>query len=159
MEKQKILVIALAGLFAAAISNSCNENGSSNNNETGDVYVAGYECEGNDKYIVKIWKNDKVLRTFTDNIIVKSIFVSGNDVYMAGYNKSIATVWKNGQVVHTLTDECDIDGIFISGNDLYVAGREWEAGSNSSAGKIWKNGQVLYAFPHTDIFSIFVKQE
>jgi hypothetical protein len=155
MKKQTVLAMALASLLAAAISGSCREGGHNDDDETRDVYVAGYEREGKEKYIVKIWKNGRVLQTFTNDIIVKSISVSGSDVYMAGYGNAVATVWKNGRMLYTLPNGSEIDDIFVSGSDVYVAGKEW--GNDSSAGKVWKNGQIVHMFPDTNIFSIFVK--
>ncbi|MCL1909077.1 MAG: hypothetical protein FWG12_06900 [Holophagaceae bacterium] len=75
-----------------------------------------------------------------------SVFVIGNDVYVAGYRHSaektqIATVWKNG-VAHSLGDGINPSGakaVFVWGDDVYVAG--WEKNSRGQdAARFWKNG-------------------
>ena len=84
-----------------------------------------------------------------------AIFVSGNDVYVAGQRlsksngKSIALYWKNG-VAFPLSDStanATATAITVSGSNVYVAGYEavgvqTEAGGNSMA-KYWKNGTAV----------------
>ena len=67
--------------------------------------------------------------------------LTGNDVYVVGYEDNIGKVWKNGEVLHILTANDDVfpKSIFVVGNDVYVAGYK---GSNRSrkVARFWKNG-------------------
>ena len=50
--------------------------------------------------------------------------MSGNDVYVAGWDSQSATLWKNG-VAEKLTDgsnPASARSVFVSGNDIYVVG-------------------------------------
>jgi hypothetical protein len=69
----------------------------------------------------------------------QSVFVSGNDVYVAGYENGredgSLRFWKNG-VEQSFPDDSrwgEANSIYILGNDIYVTGS-----------KTWKNGEVLY---------------
>ena len=68
-----------------------------------DVYAAGYQKIGVKK-VATLWKNGQatLLSTGQINEYANSVFVSGNDVYVAGYEdngivKPIAKYWKNGE--------------------------------------------------------------
>jgi S-adenosylhomocysteine hydrolase len=64
------------------------------------VYVAGRD--GN---VATLWKNG-VAQNLANGAVANSVFVSGNDVYVVGYedggNGSVAKLWKNG-VAQNLT--------------------------------------------------------
>ncbi|MDR0498837.1 MAG: hypothetical protein LBH03_03750 [Holophagales bacterium] len=73
----------------------------------GDVYVGGRGLDSNDYTRAMMWKNNtpQLLPARSNgNSAVHSIFVSGKDVYAAGYGYSgnIATVWKNGQLLQEI---------------------------------------------------------
>ena len=102
--------------------------------EKGDVYVAGKT--GGD---AMLWKNGVGLFIFSG--VANSVFVSGNDIYVAGYstiygtpNKYVAVLWKNGVCQELF--EGGATSVFVSGRDVYVAG-----GSNSKP-VLWVNGEV-----------------
>jgi len=116
-----------------------------------DVYVAGAMCDSKEKitpnfltgrikiqkfppYAV-IWKNGKIYQKLTDGKYegeAYSVFVSENDVYVAGVEANslgmgFPTIWKNGKVLYRLGDakwRGNAKSLFVSGNDVYVAG--WE---------------------------------
>lgn len=111
-----------------------------------------------------VFKNGAVILNAPDNVSFSSIFISGNDVYVAGvesYSVQIthgtltdtrfvvnAKLWKNG-IDQNLTD--DVRGgpvaIFVSGNDVYVA----------TEYSVVKNGVVVQNVPENAYFtSIFV---
>jgi len=133
-----------------------------------DVYVVGSaynEKQGNT--IAKLWKNG-VAQTLTspstskgnmpDDSWANSIYVSGNDVYVAGVFVStscgMSIVWKNGTAQSLGCGSAS--SVFVSGNDVYVAGddhNDW-----SSPGVVWKNGvaQKLGNGMDDRVSSIFV---
>jgi hypothetical protein len=79
-----------------------------------------------------------------------AIFISGNDVYVAGYeavpnSNSVAKYWKNGVPV-TLSDGStgtSLTGICVSGTDVYSCGAVYTPGSASSSAIYWKNGNMV----------------
>lgn len=112
-----------------------------------NVYVAGNNiANGNVPYI---WKNGiKQELNGGSGKYAKSIYVSGNDVYVAGYKfngsvKERAILWENG--VQKILPAWDYDddtpmnayanSVFVYNNDVYVAGQ-----SNIGGICIWKNG-------------------
>lgn len=113
-----------------------------------DVYIAGYENEGN-KSVAKVWKNGVAtsLSNGTNNAYTSTVFVAGTDVYVGGSeyvnNKSIAKIWKNG--IATSLNDASVDGnvssIYVSGTDVYACGGINNFGSGR--GMIWKNGTVV----------------
>jgi len=104
-----------------------------------DVYVAGYEFRPIDfetkkyVYVATLWKNGKPqsLTDGTKDAKAYSVFVSGNDVYVAGSEKNaqgfdVATLWKNG-IAQRLTTKVTKHGssahsVFVKDNDVYVVG-------------------------------------
>ncbi len=92
-------------------------------------------------------KNDSFVTTtngsFPSPVFVNSMFVSGNDVYLAGSGtvlmpdfRHVAMYWKNGATI-ILPDAGgdNASSIFVSGNDVYIAGN----GGTS----YWKNGNSV----------------
>ena len=100
-----------------------------------DVYVAGYSYSGDPfadqngngsgEHVAKYWKHGEgtatvQTTTLSGGSFANSIFVSGNDVYVAGHGGS-SKFWKNG----TMTDLSDgnrAKSIFVAGEDVYIAG-------------------------------------
>ena len=65
-----------------------------------EVYVAGYELNTAGKQVAKVWKNGVVtaLTNGQQHAIANSVYVSGNDVFLAGYQSNggtyVATLWE-----------------------------------------------------------------
>lgn len=120
-----------------------------------DVYVSGGSFFSN--HHAAYWKNGSLV-DLTGNLSytaanggsgfpnTSSIFVSGSDVYVAGYQStsfvfSVAIYWKNGSPVFLSTDSADGSqalSIVVSGGDVYVAG--WQNVGAYSRAMLWKNG-------------------
>jgi sulfur transfer complex TusBCD TusB component (DsrH family) len=98
--------------------------------------------------VAKLWKNG-VAVPLTDGFkdaSANSVYVTGNDVYIVGYenngSKNVAKIWKNGMVT-SLTDgskNAQARSVFISGNDVYVAGYEYDQSNTITKAVLWKNG-------------------
>ncbi|KKO89269.1 hypothetical protein AAW12_24515 [Sphingobacterium sp. Ag1] len=136
-----------------------------------DVYVSGYKsyaskgADNTNKQMALYWKNGQeiILSTGTGRYatrLTSSIFVSGNDVYVAGMSRdpntgeSMAVYWKNGQEVvlakgPTFTQAL---AIAVSGSDVYVAGE------NSNRKVYWKNGQETNLTDCAEISSMVVSK-
>ncbi|MCL1892688.1 MAG: hypothetical protein FWG02_00440 [Holophagaceae bacterium] len=74
-----------------------------------------------------------------------SVFVSGKDVYVAGYEEDSAMLWKNGKPQHLKQERkygysYKATSVFLSGKDVYVAGSVGRYGDNGDA-ILWKNGE------------------
>ena len=118
-----------------------------------DVYVAGYVSQTSQTalnstfttQVATLWKNGSAV-SLTDGLHTSealSLFVSGSDVYVAGYSAhtvqgsdNTATYWKNSSPI-TLKDATDsfADSIVVSGQDVFVAG-----GDDAKTAGYWKNG-------------------
>jgi hypothetical protein len=114
-----------------------------------DVYAVGTVYNWNNSSIPTIWKNG-VPSSLTSGVTLAgawSIFVSGPDVYAAGYendgNTNRARIWKNGAgaylpgVGYNATSRAN--AIYVSGTDVYAIG-EVSTLNFLSAAILWKNG-------------------
>jgi hypothetical protein len=102
----------------------------------GDVYVVGDVVDAA-HHVAKCWKNGVPLNLpQTSNAFAKSIFLSGNDVYVGGGDKGVNVYWKNGVEI-PLTSEVGGTDIVVKGSDLYVFGV-----FNQQA-VYWKNGTMV----------------
>lgn len=107
------------------------------------------------KDIAMLWKNG-VAQSLTDGkneeAMACSVFVSGNDVYVAGYErykqtdghiKSVAMLWKNGISQNIENEEnkyAVANSVFVSSNDVYVVGYKYEDNPFRCVVLVWKNG-------------------
>jgi hypothetical protein len=119
-----------------------------------DIYVIGFNqrSEFSDNKPV-LWKNgiEQTLGNGSNFYNPSSIFVSGNDVFVAGWGSAtnvsgngVAVLWKNG-LIQNLTDGSNNAyalSVFVSGSDVYVAGTEEHSVTHNTVAKIWKNGVV-----------------
>jgi len=125
-----------------------------------DVYVAGYYsvpdpnyvegsessyAVGNRLDVAAVWKNGTLLYRLGDGkhwSAANSVYVSGKDVYVAGYDRSSAnsaTVWKNGEVMYRLgKGRAEAKSLYVVGQDVFVTGTKET--SRGSAPTAWKNG-------------------
>jgi uncharacterized protein YjdB len=120
---------------------------------TGDVYVVGNERNASNSERATLWKNGVIQGLSEVRSNANSVFVSGDDVYVAGYeaetsssNSLRATLWKNG-VAQRLSNQNNgnsyAHSVFVSGDDVYVVGYEAETSSESSfRATLWKNGAI-----------------
>ena len=85
-----------------------------------------------------------------------SVYVVGDDVYVAGYEGNPAKVWKNGEELYELADNGIAKSIVVHNGDVYVAGGHQSDGTNFAA-KVWKNGKELYSLTDKgEVYSIFI---
>jgi hypothetical protein len=119
---------------------------------TGPVFT--YVAAGADVYVVGkgitgwgYWKNGVFTAMPANCAELRSIFVDGTDVYVAGADASYGPAyWKNGVIV-TLPMTAGHNGgtaysVFVSGTDVYAAGFDMVNGS-SALPRCWKNGTAL----------------
>lgn len=129
-----------------------------------DVYITGGGQIDNRPYSSRnyatYWKNGEavVLADAVDGG-AKGIFVTENDVYVAGMasngRNGVARYWKNGSRV-TLGKDSDISAamaIVVAGNDVHVVGWGGNPDGNSYA-KYWKNGVEYALTDHLEDYSI-----
>ncbi|WP_271783235.1 cadherin repeat domain-containing protein [Aquimarina algiphila] len=128
-------------------------------NETADIYIAGIytQSELNQDWAeAAYWKNGEIVLPTTSPSedypsATYSIFVEGNDIYVAGYEvegpeddlKEIAKYWKNGNDVSlSLGDGFSrARAIVVDGSDVYVCGQE-DHPDYGNVPKYWKNGNA-----------------
>jgi hypothetical protein len=112
------------------------------------VYVAGYEKNSNGKQVATLWKNGEALRLSDgdSDATASSVFINGNDVYVAGSvgdkNKR-AVLWKNGALLREFGNETSTmsaSSVFASGSDVYMVGIGYSSGEESvTSAMLWKN--------------------
>ena len=120
-----------------------------------DVYIVGSgKIENKEESL--LWKNGVAYR-ITDGFAT-DVFVSGNDVYLAGAGYDGAQVWKNG-VMQKLAGGGTPSSIFVSGNDVYVTGWVYNETYQKHVAVLWKNGvmqKLSNEQYHAGAFSVFV---
>jgi len=99
-----------------------------------DVYVAGYVGDYYGNANATLWKNGTAQILSNSESTATSVFVSGNDVYVAGRCDGKATLWKNG-TAQILSNSGMANAVFVSGSDVYVAVDDYHDGPT-----LWKNG-------------------
>ncbi len=135
----------------------------------GDVYVAGYEEDGDSyvtnlgvvaKYrVAKVWKNGTTIRLSDGKYHAEAhaVAVSGTDVYVAGREAtthsgtggysgySVAKIWRNGvgTALGPAVGFSQASSIALVGSDVYIAGYQ-QAGSTHQTAVYWKNGTVVF---------------
>ncbi len=132
------------------------------------LYVKGDQLyiAGNEYQTAKLWKlkTDGTLID-TDNLSqglnANAVFVSGNDVYVAGRGTDEkAHYWKNGIIQNLEGNKGTANSIFVWNDEVHIAGID----NNSSvySPKYWKNGS-RYDLSENDTngeaFSVFVTEK
>ena len=92
-----------------------------------------------------LWKNGEPIRLSdgTGNAEARSVYVAGDDVYVAGYmifgSNPIAVVWKNGTAVPLSTRSSNAGSVYVNGGLVYVAGEEFIKAYTAS---LWRDGTL-----------------
>jgi hypothetical protein len=81
---------------------------------------------------------------------MNSIFVSGDDIYMGGYEPTtsinrFAVLWKNGKYQY-LSDgatDASVNSVLVAGEDVYAVGYKYMENGRPRAA-LWVNGDVQY---------------
>jgi hypothetical protein len=94
-----------------------------------DIYMAGYiYTPGQPVVTACYWKNgERVdLTDGTVNSVAKSVFVTGNHVFVCGMIDNQAAYWKDGESIALTTGSTysTANSIFVKGTDVHVAGHE-----------------------------------
>ena len=150
------LILAVFAISAAFMS--CDKNpddpGENGNGNGGEEDISGVYVAGGSN---GIWKNG-VRQNLTGNTQYassSSVFVSNNNVYVAGTDYGKAILWKNG-VIQNLTigsGNSYANSVFASGNNVYVVGLD-----NGQA-VLWKNGEIqnlTNGVTSSSAYSVFV---
>ena len=148
---RKSFIVIILGIFMIFfILASCGKDEQTDSLQNVYIAGAGASQQGSPNTFAKLWKNGKtqILPTTGSQAFAKSVFVSGDDVYVAGFalnlqNKYVAMVWKNG-IPQNLTNGIYsgyATTVYVYEGDVYVAGWEYfEEYSYSSIARLWKNG-------------------
>ncbi len=122
-----------------------------------DVFVAGDSGDGFEMGFPIFWKNGNPVYLSNNGGSAKSVFVSNNIIYVAGYEDLgsgiVAKFWKNGVGTNLVTPiptnpsttYSKATSIFVNGTDVYVGGYQYFEDANTSKmiAKIWKNGNPM----------------
>ncbi|HOZ13372.1 MAG TPA: hypothetical protein PK784_01165 [Tenuifilaceae bacterium] len=171
--RKGFILITLGFLLIGSVFSSCKKD-ETVPNKVPVVYITGCGIaeEGSAKLVAKLWENGEtqILSEESSRAFARSVFVSGNDVYVGGYvlydenNGFIATIWKNGNVLYKLSDGTVseyVHSVYVSGNDVYACGFAY-LGSGVSIAKLWKNGVEQYldlsseSNSNSSAYSVFV---
>ncbi|MDR1780763.1 MAG: hypothetical protein LBR50_08560 [Tannerella sp.] len=79
--------------------------------------------------------------TIISALILHSLSVSAQDVYVAGNTNDGATVWQNGSVLYSFGNYTGANSIYVDGEDIYVAGFKSISGIESAV--VWKNNKEI----------------
>jgi len=130
--------------------------------DNGDVYAAGREAsyDGNYEYTFPVlWRNNvKQNLTLSSSYgygEARSVFVSGSNVYVGGYEESSSgwwspRVWRDGQPqqLNDMGREGAISSVYVRNNTVYAAGSLYNDTTYASyTATLWTNGSVQTLVP------------
>ena len=142
---RKSILIGIAIALTAMVAVGCK---SSPKETVYDVYVAGSEAH-DPFWKTELWVNGKSASAPSADGGLKAVFVSGNDIYVAGSeileggSSMSAALWKNGVAV-PLTPSGRVSyahSVFVSGSDVYVVGYAQQKDTGTWCATLWKNGK------------------
>ena len=157
MRKTFLMVAAVAAMLVATGFTACKSHSPGQPKEI-DVYVAGYAKSGV-KDVAKVWKNKKEIfhTDGTKSALAYSVYVVGEDIYVAGKEGKVAKVWKNKEELYELADNGYVYSIVVYNGDVYAAG--YEVNGADDVVKVWKNGKELYTLADKgQAYSIFIAE-
>ncbi len=139
-----LLLCLLAGYLIFLFS--CKKNDKYNKKQEVDVYVAGHEFDNEPGHRnAVVWKNGEAEVLSAGNTLAdaSTVFVSGSDVYVAGYDQIpnttsyLGRLWKNGSNIIESASTESVSSVYVSGSDVYYAG------SDNGVPRYWKNGNPV----------------
>lgn len=116
----------------------------------GDIYIVG-----EDRGHATIWKNNLPFTLETKSSVAKSIYISGNDIYVAGLiwkttaccSIRMATLWKNNIPTSIGLGDSEAFSVFVKDNDVFVGGYDdpnpFGIGGHFQSATYWKNGNLV----------------
>jgi hypothetical protein len=112
-----------------------------------NIFIAGRGISASTlTSLAQVWKNGSpiALSDGTKTEIATSLFVSGNDVYVAGaeFNgpNSNSKYWKNQDAFIIGDSTSQASAITVSGSNVFVAGTGYNANRSFTIAEYWKNG-------------------
>lgn len=120
----------------------------------GHLYTAGDGLTPSFSLQGVVWKDSVVLHEMVIQlgypVFANSVFVAGNDVYVAGGEKRNrdyrSIVWKNGDILYDYADsetkDNDLYSVFVHNGVVYAGGHK--AIGDDIIGVIFKNNELLY---------------
>ncbi len=141
---KKSLFYAVSMVLVAIFSSCNSDEGKEKTYQEPNIYVAGVYQNENGTRVATIWKNGVAqhLTDGTNDAEALSVFVFGNDVYVAGYDSG-AKLWVNG-VAQELLDGAIASSVYITNDgNVYVVGYKLILPATIGASPIamlWVNG-------------------
>ena len=109
------------------------------------VFVAGYESNGINN-VAKCWINNQevTLSDGKNDAEAYSIFVTGNDTYIAGKDSGQPVYWYNNtEISLPVKFKGMYPGNFSSANSIFISGKVYIAGNDSTRAVYWKDGTEI----------------
>ncbi|PXY38814.1 hypothetical protein DMB65_21055 [Flavobacterium cheongpyeongense] len=135
----KTIFFILVATTFSILSCSKEDDTTSSDLKSTDVYIVGITRNTSNKAIPTIWKNGKPTILPSDNNINTTGFritVSGNDVYAINGNfdeTNAIILWKNG-ISSVVAENAIAEDLIVENGDVYILGRK------GNSFRYWKNG-------------------